>query len=144
MRNKALTVPFVLWAMIFIVVPLVMIGWYGVTVEEPIPYTEIMLEDGSVIYELEDGSHTTEKPWQKRAVFSLSNVSYSICTSTSSISAIHCTEGLFSAIIFTAFTMSVRLLSPKDIIGECKCFMYCFISCFIGFINWTKATNSIK
>ena len=37
MRNKALTVPFVLWAMIFIVVPLVMIVWYGVTVEEPIP-----------------------------------------------------------------------------------------------------------
>ena len=34
MRNKALTVPFVLWAMIFIVVPLIMIVWYGVTVEE--------------------------------------------------------------------------------------------------------------
>ena len=73
MRNKALTVPFVLWAMIFIVVPLVMIVWYGVTVEEPIPYTEIVMEDGSVIYELEDGSHTTEKPWQKRAVVSLDN-----------------------------------------------------------------------
>ena len=73
MRNKALTVPFVLWAMIFIVVPLVMIVWYGVTVEEPIPYTEIAMEDGSVIYELEDGSHTTEKPWQKRAVVSLDN-----------------------------------------------------------------------
>ena len=73
MRNKALTVPFVLWAMIFIVVPLVMIVWYGVTVEEPIPYTEIVMEDGSVIYELEDGSHTTERPWQKRAVVSLDN-----------------------------------------------------------------------
>ena len=73
MKNKALTVPFVLWAMIFIVVPLVMIVWYGVTVEEPIPYTEIVMEDGSVIYELEDGSHTTEKPWQKRAVVSLDN-----------------------------------------------------------------------
>ena len=32
MRNKALTVPVVLWAMIFIVVPLVMIVWYGVTI----------------------------------------------------------------------------------------------------------------
>ena len=73
MRNKALTAPCVLWAMIFIVVPLVMIVWYGVTVEEPIPYTEIVMEDGSVIYELEDGSHTTEKPWQKRAVVSLDN-----------------------------------------------------------------------
>ena len=50
MKNRALTVPFVLWAMIFIVVPLVMIVWYGVTVEEPIPYTEIVMEDGSVIY----------------------------------------------------------------------------------------------
>ena len=73
MKNKALTVPFVLWAMIFIVVPLVMIVWYGVTVEEPIPYTEHVQADGSVIYELEDGSYTTERPWQKRAVVSLAN-----------------------------------------------------------------------
>ncbi len=73
MKNKALTVPFVLWAMIFIVVPLVMIVWYGVTVEEPIPYVEHVQTDGSVIYELEDGSHTTERPWQKRAVVSLAN-----------------------------------------------------------------------
>ena len=73
MKNKALTVPFVLWAMIFIVVPLVMIVWYGVTIEEPIPYTEHVQADGSVIYELEDGSYTTERPWQKRAVVSLAN-----------------------------------------------------------------------
>ena len=73
MRNKALTVPFVLWAMIFIVVPLVMIVWYGVTVDEPVPCVEVLMDDGSVIYELEDGSHTTEKPWQKRAVVSLDN-----------------------------------------------------------------------
>ena len=72
-RNKALTVPFVLWAVIFIVVPLVMILWYGVTVEEPVPYTELVQPDGSVIYELEDGSHTTQRPWQKRAVVSLAN-----------------------------------------------------------------------
>ena len=72
-RNRALVVPFVLWAMIFIVMPLVMVVWYGVTVEETIPYTEIMQEDGSVIYQLEDGSTTTQKPWQKRAVVSLSN-----------------------------------------------------------------------
>ena len=73
MKNKALTVPFVLWAVIFVLVPLAMIVWYGVTIEEPIPYTEIALEDGSVVYELEDGTRTAEKPWQKRAVFSLSN-----------------------------------------------------------------------
>ena len=72
-KNRALAVPFMLWALIFIIVPLVMIVWYGVTVEEPIPYTELVQPDGSVIYELEDGSHTTDKPWQKRAVFSLSN-----------------------------------------------------------------------
>lgn len=62
-----------LWAVIFVLVPLAMIVWYGVTIEEPIPYTEIALEDGSVVYELEDGTRTAEKPWQKRAVFSLSN-----------------------------------------------------------------------
>ena len=73
MRNKALTVPFVLWAMIFIVVPLVMIVWYGVTIEEPIHYVEHVQADGSVIFELEDGSYTTERPWQKRAVVSLAN-----------------------------------------------------------------------
>ena len=72
-KNRALAVPFMLWAMIFIVVPLVMIVYYGVTVEEPIPYTEIVQADGSVAYQLEDGTVQTEKPWQKRAVVSLSN-----------------------------------------------------------------------
>ncbi len=72
-KNKALAVPFALWAIIFIALPLVMVFWYGVTVEEPIPYTEIVQEDGSVLYRLEDGSMTLEKPWQKRAVFSISN-----------------------------------------------------------------------
>ena len=59
--------------MIFIVLPLVMVVWYGVTVEETIPYQEIVQADGSVIFQLEDGSTTTERPWQKRAVVSLSN-----------------------------------------------------------------------
>ena len=57
-RNKALIVPFALWAAIFIVVPLVMIVWYGVTVEESIPYTEMVQADGSVVFQLEDGSFT--------------------------------------------------------------------------------------
>ena len=72
-KNRALAVPFALWAVIFIVVPLVMIVYYGVTVEEPIPYTEIVQADGSVAYQLEDGSVQSERPWQKRAVVSLSN-----------------------------------------------------------------------
>jgi len=72
-KNKALALPFMLWAVIFIVLPLVMVVWYGVTVEETIPYQEIVQADGSVVYQLEDGTTTTEKPWQKRAVVSLSN-----------------------------------------------------------------------
>ena len=72
MRNKALTVPFVLWAMIFIVVPLIMIVWYGVTVEETPAYTEVVLEDGTTCFRLEDGTMTTERP-QKRATVSLAN-----------------------------------------------------------------------
>ena len=46
-KNRALIVPFALWAFIFIVVPLLMIVWYGVTVEESIPYTEVGLDDGA-------------------------------------------------------------------------------------------------
>jgi len=72
-KNKALAVPFALWAVIFIVVPLVMIVYYGVTVEEPIPYTEIVQADGSTAYQLEDGTIQSDKPWQKRAVVSLNN-----------------------------------------------------------------------
>ena len=71
-RNKALAVPFMLWAAIFIVVPLVMIVWYGVTVEESIPYTEIVQADGTTAFELEDGTVTMTRP-QKRTVVSLSN-----------------------------------------------------------------------
>jgi len=71
-KNKALLVPFVLWAAIFIVVPLMLIVWYGVTVEESIPYTEIVLEDGTAAFELTDGTVTAERP-QKRTVVSLAN-----------------------------------------------------------------------
>ena len=49
-KNKALVVPFALWAVIFIVVPLCLIVWYGVTVEVPVAYTEITLEDGTPAY----------------------------------------------------------------------------------------------
>ena len=72
-RNKTLIVPFALWAVLFILLPLALIVWYGVTVEEPVPYTEIALDDGSVAYRLEDGSVVAQQPWQRRAVFSVTN-----------------------------------------------------------------------
>ena len=71
-RNNALLVPFVLWAVIFIVVPLALIVWYGVTVEETPAYTEVVLEDGTICFELEDGTRTAERP-QRRDVVSLAN-----------------------------------------------------------------------
>jgi len=71
-KNRALLAPFVLWAAIFIVVPLCMIVWYGVTVEESVPYTEIALEDGSAAFELSDGTVVAERP-QKKTVVSLAN-----------------------------------------------------------------------
>ncbi len=71
-KNRALLVPFVLWAAIFIVVPLVMIVWYGITVEQSIPYTEVVQEDGATVFELEDGSIVTERP-QKKTVISFAN-----------------------------------------------------------------------
>ena len=71
-KNRALIVPFALWAFIFIVVPLLMIVWYGVTVEETIPYTEVALEDGSTAFQMEDGTVTTDRP-QKQTVVSLAN-----------------------------------------------------------------------
>ena len=40
-KNKALAVPFVLWAVLFIAVPLAMVVWYGVTVEETPAYVEV-------------------------------------------------------------------------------------------------------
>ena len=39
-KNKALAVPFVLWAILFIAVPLVMVVWYGVTVRKPRPMSK--------------------------------------------------------------------------------------------------------
>lgn len=73
MKRNVLAVPFALWAAIFIVAPLLLIVFYGVTVDEPVPYEQIALEDGTTVYRLEDGTVMTEEPWQKRAVFSISN-----------------------------------------------------------------------
>ena len=72
-KNKALAVPFILWAVIFVIVPLAMIVWYGVTVDEPVPCVEVLLDDGTIGYELEDGTVVDTKPWQKKVVFSLDN-----------------------------------------------------------------------
>ena len=71
-KNRALLVPFVLWAAIFIVVPLMMIVWYGVTVEQSIPYTEVEVLDGTTGFQLEDGSIVAERP-QKKTVISFDN-----------------------------------------------------------------------
>ncbi len=71
-KNRALAVPFALWAVIFIVLPLCLIVYYGVTVEESVPYTEVQMEDGAVMYQLEDGTMSETRP-AKNVVFSLSN-----------------------------------------------------------------------
>ena len=74
MKHKSLmSLPFTLWAIIFIVLPLCLIVWYGVTVEIPVEYTQITLEDGTAAYQLEDGTIQTREPWQKKAVISFSN-----------------------------------------------------------------------
>lgn len=74
MKHKNLmSLPFTLWAVIFIVLPLCLIVWYGVTLEIPVEYTQITLEDGSTAYKLEDGTIQTQEPWQKKAVISFSN-----------------------------------------------------------------------
>ena len=71
-KNKALVAPFVLWAVLFIVVPLVMVVWYGVTVEQTPVYTEIAGDNGQIVFQLEDGTVTPERP-QKTTVVSLEN-----------------------------------------------------------------------
>ncbi|MBQ8095005.1 MAG: ABC transporter permease [Clostridia bacterium] len=68
-----MVLPFALWAIIFILVPLGLIAWYGITVEEPVAYTEITLEDGTPAFRLEDGTVQTQEPWQKKAVISFQN-----------------------------------------------------------------------
>ncbi len=73
MKKKALSLPFVLWAVFFIVLPLLLIAWYGVTVEETVQFEQVQMEDGSIAYRLEDGSLTTKEPWAKKVVISLSN-----------------------------------------------------------------------
>ena len=71
-KNKALAVPFVLWAVLFIAVPLAMVVWYGVTVEETPAYVEVAGDNGQTLFQLEDGTVTAERP-QKQTVVSLAN-----------------------------------------------------------------------
>lgn len=73
MRNKILSAPFVLWLGIFILIPLGLVVYYGITVEEPAAYTEVMLADGSVAYELEDGAIVTAEPAETRIRYSWEN-----------------------------------------------------------------------
>ena len=72
-KNRTLAVPFTLWAVFFIAVPLLLVVWYGVTVEVPVAYEEIRTSDGAVAYQLENGTITREKPWQKKTVMRFSN-----------------------------------------------------------------------
>ena len=65
--------PFALWAIIFIVLPLLLIVWYGITIEVPVEYTEITLENGETAYQLEDGTIQSVEPWQKKTVVSIDN-----------------------------------------------------------------------
>ena len=71
-KNKALAVPFVLWAVLFIAVPLAMVVWYGVTVEETPAYVEVAGDNGQTLFQLEDGTVMAERP-QKRTAVSLAN-----------------------------------------------------------------------
>jgi len=73
MRNKGMLLPFALWLGIFILVPLALVVYYGVTEETPVAYTEIARNDGSVAYLLEDGTVTDEEPFDTKVSFSLAN-----------------------------------------------------------------------
>lgn len=68
-KNKALAVPFVLWAVLFIAVPLAMVVWYGVTVEETPAYVEVAGDNGQTLFQLEDGTVTAERPQKQTVVF---------------------------------------------------------------------------
>jgi len=68
-----LLLPFGLWLVIFILIPLGLVVYYGVTVETPVPYAEIELADGTVAYQLEDGTVTDWPPFQTQTSFSLDN-----------------------------------------------------------------------
>ncbi len=68
-----MALPFAVWAFIFIIFPLCLVVWYGITLEVPMAYTEITLEDGTTAYELEDGTVQTQLPWQKKWVLSTQN-----------------------------------------------------------------------
>lgn len=61
--------PFALWAVLFIVVPLVMVVWYGVTVEQTPVYTEIAGDNGQIVFQLEDGTVTPERPQKTTTPF---------------------------------------------------------------------------
>ena len=71
-KNKALAVPFVLWAVLFIAVPLAMVVWYGVTVEETPAYVEVAGDNGQTLFQLEDGTVTAERPQRRTGVHSRS------------------------------------------------------------------------
>ncbi|MCL2544314.1 MAG: ABC transporter permease, partial [Clostridia bacterium] len=73
MRSRGLLLPFGLWLAIFILIPLGLVVYYGLTVETPVPYTQIERADGSPAYRLEDGTVVEHEPFETQTSFSLSN-----------------------------------------------------------------------
>lgn len=73
MRKHGLLLPFGIWLILFILLPLCLIFYYGLTVETSVPYETVLQEDGSALYVLKDGTTREEEPWETRTVFSLSN-----------------------------------------------------------------------
>ncbi len=71
MRKFVMSLPFMLWLGIFILIPLGLVVYYGITVEEPAPYVEVTLEDGTAGYQLEDGRIMETEPMQ--TTYSISN-----------------------------------------------------------------------
>ncbi len=72
MFRKITLLPFLLWLGIFILIPLGLVVYYGVTIETPVPYTEEEQADGSYAFQLEDGTLLDREPQPEKG-FSLAN-----------------------------------------------------------------------
>ena len=119
-KNKALAVPFVLWAVLFIAVPLAMVVWYGVTVEETPAYVEVAGDNGQTLFQLEDGTVTAERP-QKRTVVSLANFRRMLEPTYLKLLLRSLKIALFTTIIClllgypVALILSGRVLAPRPV-----------------------------
>lgn len=71
--RKIMLLPFLLWLALFVLVPLGLVVYYGLTVDVPVSYTQVTLEDGTTAYQLADGTIQAEAPWETQAVLSTDN-----------------------------------------------------------------------